>query len=144
MKAIATILVILALAIAIVPQFTDCESQGKSIQLPSGKTIPMRCHWTSQAELATAGPMLVLGGLMFTNKRKEALRNLAILGIVLGVFVVLLPTYLIGVCDNNAMLCNNLMKPVLIFSGTLAAVASLVALGLSGRPEPKAKNEAEA
>ena len=37
-------LVVLALATAIFPQFTDCESQGKMITLANGKTVSMKCH----------------------------------------------------------------------------------------------------
>jgi hypothetical protein len=135
MKIIASILIILALVIGIVPQFSDCESQGRAIELPNGKTIPMKCHWTAQAEMASAGPIFVLGGLMLTSKRKESLRGLTILGIVLGIFVVLLPTYLIGVCASNDMLCNLLMKPTLIFSGTVVGIVSLVGLGIVNRAE---------
>ena len=135
MKIIAATLILLALVIGVVPQFSDCESQGRAIELPNGMTIPMRCHWTGQAEMASAGPLLVLGALMLTNQRKESLRGLMILGIVLGIFVVLLPTYLIGVCSNEDMICNILMKPTLIFSGTVAAVVSLVGLGLVNRFE---------
>ena len=135
MKVIASILIILAVLIGVVSLFGDCESQGRAIELPNGMKIPMRCHWTGQAELASAGPILVLGGLMLTSRQKDSLRSLTILGIVIGVFVVLLPTYLIGVCASEDMLCNILMKPTLIFSGTVVAVSSLVGLALAGRNE---------
>ncbi len=135
MKIVATILIILALAIGIVPQFTDCESQGRAIEMPNGMTIPMRCHWTGQAEMASAGPMFAVGGLMLFNRRKESLRVLAIVGIVVGIFVVMLPTYLIGVCASDDMLCNILMKPTLIFAGTVAAAVSVVGLAISGKAD---------
>lgn len=135
MKIVATILIILALAIGIVPQFTDCESQGRAIEMPNGMTIPMRCHWTGQAEMASAGPMFAVGGLMLFNRRKESMRVLAIVGIVVGIFVVMLPTYLIGVCASDDMLCNILMKPTLIFAGTVAAAVSVVGLAISGKAD---------
>ena len=136
MKIIASILIVLALVIAVVPQFTDCQSQGKALTLQNGKTVAMKCHWTSQAEIAVAGPMLVLGGMMFLNRRKESLRTLSLLGVVLGAFAVLLPTVMIGVCANPDMLCNSAMKPTLIFSGSLAAIASLIGLYLNRGAEP--------
>jgi hypothetical protein len=43
-------LVVIALGIAIIPQFTTCESQGKIITLANGNTIPMKCTWTARAE----------------------------------------------------------------------------------------------
>lgn len=141
MRVIAAILILFGLIIGIVPQFTDCQSQGRAIELANGKTIPMKCHWTARAEVAVAGPLLVVGGLMGFSRRKEALRVLSILGIVLGAFTILIPTYLIGVCSSFDMLCNSLMKPTLIFSGTVVFVASLIGLGLANREQPQAFTE---
>jgi len=135
MKVVAGLLILFSLLIGIAPQFTDCQSQGRSIELANGRTIPMKCHWTGQAEIVVAGPMLAVGGFMGFNKRKESLRALSILGIILGVFAVLIPTYLIGVCASFEMLCNSLMKPILIFSGVVVSVASLVGFGLTSRME---------
>ncbi len=135
MKVISVIFVILALVIGIVPQFTDCQSQGRAIELANGKTIPMKCHWTGEAEIAIAGTLLVVGIMMWFSRRKESLRILSILGIVLGIFAILIPTNLIGVCASSEMLCNSLMKPTLIFSGTVAVVASLVGLVLANRAQ---------
>jgi hypothetical protein len=44
---------------------------------------------------------------------------------LLGVFVVMLPTALIGVCASPDMICNAIMKPTLILSGTLIVALSL-------------------
>ena len=124
MKIIAGVMVVLAILIGIVPQFTDCESQGRHLTLEGGRQIPMKCHWTAQAEVALAGPLFLTGSLMAINKRKETLRGLGFLGIVLGVFVILLPTALIGVCGNPEMICNSIMKPTLISLGGLLIVLS--------------------
>jgi hypothetical protein len=135
MKAVALILVVLAIVTGIVPQFTDCHSQGRSLTLQNGKTVDMKCHWTSEAEIAVAAPLALVGGLLFFSKRKETQRMLSILGMGMGVFAVLLPTALIGVCANPEMICNSIMKPTLIFSGTVAAAASLIGIALSGRTD---------
>ena len=37
---------LLALVIGIVPFLTDCQSQGRALTLQTGRTIPMKCHWT--------------------------------------------------------------------------------------------------
>jgi hypothetical protein len=129
MKVIGILLVILALVVGVVPQFTDCQSQGRALTLENGKTVAMKCHWTGEAELALAIPMLAVGIMMiFYAKRKDAIRVLAILGIVMGILVILIPTVLIGVCALPDMLCNSLMKPILILSGILITVLSGVAL----------------
>ncbi|MEJ2210495.1 MAG: DUF4418 family protein [Anaerolineae bacterium] len=128
MKAIGGILVVLALVLGIVPLFSDCHSQGSDITLANGATIPMKCHWTGRAELAVAGPLLFVGGLATVSRRKRVLRTGMAFGLILGTFALLLPTTLIGVCENPEMICNMVMKPTLIFAGLLAGGASLAGL----------------
>jgi len=127
MKIIGGLLIVLALLIAILPMFTDCESQGRSLTLANGREIPMKCHWTGLAELALAAPLLVVGALTFTSKGAESLRNLSLTGGITGILVILLPSTLIGVCANPDMRCNALMRPSLILAGSL-----VVALGAVG------------
>jgi hypothetical protein len=128
MKFIAGVLIVLALAVGVVPLFTDCESQGKAIELANGKLIPMKCHWTGRAELALAAPTLFLGGVLAFGRRRETERALAVLGLVLGAAVIAVPSLLIGVCANPDMLCNMVMRPALIFAGILIVAASAAAL----------------
>jgi hypothetical protein len=135
MKAIGIIIIILALVGSIVPQFTDCASQGRELTLANGKTVPMKCHWTSVAALAVGLPLAVLGGLFFFSKRKETHRALAVLGLVLGAFMILLPTALIGVCAMPDMICNAVMRPTMILSGALTMVVCAVALVLSWKTD---------
>ena len=139
MKITATILIVLALVIGIVPQFTDCQSQGQAITLQNGKTIPMKCHWTALAELVVAVPLLAIGIMFTIVKRKETAVMLGILGIILSIFTILLPNWLIGVCSSD-MPCNLIMQPLLTVCGILALVASLAALVLATRlREPAAQ-----
>ena len=128
MKAIAVILIILALIVGIVPQFTDCLAQGRAIELPNGKSLPMKCHWTRQAEVAVALPLLVVGMLMLLTRRRGTLRILAAVALVLGISAILVPAYLIGTCASAEMICNLLMKPILLFSGIVIVATSVVAL----------------
>lgn len=138
-KVVAAALVALALVLGVVPQLTDCQSRGHAITLPSGKTIPMKCHWTATAELAVAAPLLAVGVLLALSRRRESRRALAALGLVEGVLAVLLPTALIGVCPNPEMLCSSVMKPTLVLAGVLVAAASLVGLvAPGGQAEPAA------
>jgi hypothetical protein len=125
MKVAAAVIMILAVAIAVVPQFTDCHSDGRALTLQDGRQIPMKCHWTAQAELGLGLPILAVGTLIFGSRRKESLRNLGFLGIALGAIVVTLPTNLIGVCGNPDMICNSTMKPALILMGVLVGGISL-------------------
>ena len=133
MKIAAAAIVILALVIGIVPQFTDCQSQGRALVLQNGKTVAMKCHWTAQSEIAMAVPLLGLGVVMGVSKRKESRRIIAGLGMLLGVFAILLPTVLVGVCASADMLCNSVMKPTLILSGILVIAISVGTLIMSER-----------
>jgi len=126
MKYIGILIIVLALVIGILPQFTDCQSQGRAITTADGKTVPMKCHWTAVAELILAVPLAAIGGMLFFSKRRETRLALSGLGALIGVFVVLIPTTLIGVCASNMMLCNNLMMPTLVLTGILVVAAGLV------------------
>ena len=128
MKAIAVILIILALIVGIVPQFTDCMAQGRTIELSNGKSMPMKCHWTRQAEVAVALPLLVVGVLMLLTRRRGTLRILAAVALALGISAILVPAYLIGTCASAEMICNLLMKPILLFSGIVIVATSVIAL----------------
>ena len=135
MKIAAAAIIVLAIVIGVVPQFTDCQSQGRAITLANGKTVPMKCHWTAQAALAMTLPLLGLGTVTAVSRRKESRRIISALGVLLGGAVILLPTYLIGVCGNGMMLCNNTMQPTLLFSGILIGATSLVTLVLARKDE---------
>ena len=113
----------LALVIGILPQFTECAGL---LKLANGMTTHMKCFWTAIAELGMSIPLAALGGLLFFSKRKETRMSLSIMGAILGVFVVLFPTTLIGVCKSNMMACRNLMLPALVLSGILVVVACVV------------------
>jgi hypothetical protein len=132
-KIIAIIIVILALVVVIVPQFTNCSAEGKTLTLQNGKTVAMKCTWSARAELALGIPLLALGVLMAVSRRKETIRSLSILEIILGVLVILIPTSMIGVCASAAMDCNSILKPTMIVCGILVILAGLAALVLNER-----------
>ena len=125
-KILGGLIVVLALVVGIAPVFTDCQSQGRALKTDTGKTVPMKCHWTGIAEIGVAVPMLLVGVLSVTSKRKETIRTLAAFGVALGALAILFPTYLIGVCPNDTMVCNMIMKPILISAGVLAVGLSLI------------------
>lgn len=125
MKIVAALMIVLALVVGIVPQFTDCESQGRHITTADGREIPMKCHWTARAEIALAVPLFAVGSLSAFTDGQRSRRAFGFLAAVLGVLVALLPTALIGVCGNPDMICNSFMKPFLIFTGALTAIGGV-------------------
>jgi hypothetical protein len=135
MKIAALIIILLAAVVGIAPQFTDCLSREKAIELPNGKSLPMKCHWTARAEIALAVPLLLCGVSLLVSRRKESWRPQAVLTIALGLFVVLLPTVLIGVCVKPDMVCHALMKPTLTLAGILVVALGALCFLLAGRQE---------
>jgi hypothetical protein len=137
MKVPGAAIMVCALAIAIVPQLTDCQSHGMAMTLANGRRAPMKCHWTAMSEIATGGSLLVLGAAMALSRRKESRRGLAAMGATLGAFTMLLPTVLIGVCSAGSMgsesICNLIMRPALLLLGTIVIVTSLASLVMSER-----------
>ncbi len=126
-------IIVMALAVATLPQFYNCAHDGKFLTLANGMQAPMKCLWTAQAELAVGLPLAALGAMMAFSRRKEVTRSLAVMGAILGAFVVLLPTGLIGVCTSMAGSCNLVMRPSMMLLGTLVVAASLGALATSLR-----------
>jgi hypothetical protein len=138
-KITGALIVVLALVIGIAPLFTDCLAHGRSLTTTTGMSIPMKCHWTSLAEIGVAIPLLLMGIMTIFSKRKETSGTLGIFGVTLGALVIAFPTFLIGVCANPMMPCNMIEKPVLILSGILAmAVSGVVLFNSRKMSEPTA------
>ena len=135
MKVAAISLIILAVLIAIIPIFSDCQAAGRMITLANGKEIPLKCHWTGRAELGLALPLLTVGLTMLFSRRRESFRNLGLVGISLGIVTILLPTVLIGVCGMPDMPCHSTMEPALILMGVLVAGISLAVAARNWRRE---------
>jgi hypothetical protein len=123
---------LLALAIIITPQYENCEAHGQHLTLANGSTTPMRCFWSARAEIAVGVPIFTFGVMMLFVNRKETFRVLGVAGVVLGIFVLLIPTSLIGVC-KSMMVCHTVMKPSLVVFGSLVIVTSLTGLLLTFR-----------
>jgi hypothetical protein len=138
MKTVGGVFVVLSLLIAAVPQFTNCQADGRTLTLASGKEIPMKCYWTARAELALGLPLVVTGALIFASRRKETLRTLGIIGAGLGIPAILLPTWLIGVCMNPDMICVSTMRPALILLGSVVTLLGVgtVVYSVVGKDEP--------
>jgi hypothetical protein len=119
MKLSAVLLIGLAILIAVVPPLTECMHEGKLLTTTDGRQVPMKCHWTAIASIAMAVPLLAVGIMQWFSKRKETQRALSLLGAIMGTFVILFPTTLIGVCAHPNATCNLIMRPALIFMGAL-------------------------
>jgi hypothetical protein len=137
-KFLGVAMILLAVTLAVAPVFTDCESAGKMLTTADGRSVSMKCHWAGVAEVAAAIPLALAGIFALRSRRKETTRFAGIVGAASGVMAILLPTLLIGVCANPMMICNLLMRPILLASGILAIVASVALFVTAREPEPPA------
>jgi len=128
-------MLLFALVLAIAPVFTDCESQGKMLTTADARSVSMKCHWAGVAEVAAAIPLGLAGIYALRNRRKETTRFAGIVGVAAGITAILLPTVLIGTCVNAGMICNVLMRPILLASGILAIVASVALFVVAREPQ---------
>ena len=131
-KFLGITLAVLAVAIAVVPSFTDCASHGIFMNV-MGKQVPMVCHWSARAEIAVGVPLFGIGAMMSFTRRKTGYLILSILGVALGALAILLPTSIIGTCPTPTEPCNTIMKPTLTILGSLTIVGSLGGLILMRR-----------
>jgi len=142
MKFLAAIFVGLGLVIAILPQFTNCEygkttatstssaamanaSMQSTASTSASVACTTKCFWTARAELAVGIPLIVIGAFLFFARRKESRRALSALAVIEGLFVILLPAALIGLCSSDTMRCRTTMEPILYISGALVILAGL-------------------
>jgi hypothetical protein len=162
LKVLAVLIVIMGLVIVIVPQYTNCEygnvhpttlnMQARStgdleyasaggMEGPSAAAVSvpyrmMKCFWSARAEIIAGVPLVALGALLLFVRRRESIRVIGVLTVVIGVLVLLIPTTLVGTCANSAMVCNTEMKPTLFIAGglTVALGIAVLVLGELRRP----------
>ena len=113
-------ILLLSLVNVLVPQFLFpvCES-------------PMHCHYSFMAEIGLSAVALSASVAAFFSKGLEASRMLSIPVFVCGVFVIVFPSSLIGVCASPEMACHYGALPVWNLSGGLMALLSLVVFIIS-------------
>lgn len=113
------VIAVLGLLTALIPTviFKVCEAM-------DGKF--MKCHWTSQTEVAVGIATLVLGVLIVLSKEKAAGATYSVASAINGVLVILIPTVVIGVCGSADMPCHSGTKPALIIAGALIIVTALI------------------
>ena len=78
---------------------------GKMLELTSGKTVPMKCHWAGQAGIAVSVIILIAAVMAFLAKKDY--KGLMVVNAVAAVVLFLVFTNtLIGVCASAEMRCQ--------------------------------------
>ena len=103
---------------------------GKMLELTSGNTVPMKCHWAGQAAIAIS--VIILVAAVAALLAKKDFKALMIVTAVAAVMLFLVfSNSLIGVCASAEMRCQTTKLWGMICAGVVFA-ASLVNL-LSGK-----------
>ncbi|MBQ9538244.1 MAG: DUF4418 family protein [Treponema sp.] len=86
----------------------------------------MKCHWTARVELFLGISVAVLGlaKFAFADGKFQLGINAGI--IVNAALIILVPTFIIGVCGMKTMHCNSVTKPTLVILGAVTAIAVIV------------------
>jgi hypothetical protein len=139
-KLLAALQAICGVLIAFTP--TVLPACAELLKTTMGTSVPMKCHWTAQAEIAMGILIAIVGALIFAFATQVETRGaLNAVVLALGVVVLLIPTVMIGTCGDQTHTCNIGMKPALLLLGS--ATLLLGAVGLwdawrSSRPTPLA------
>jgi Domain of unknown function (DUF4418) len=138
-KLLAGILIILGLLIAITPWyiFPVCEAgtsgdnsggmkmgAGSDQQMTKSGTH-MKCWYTAEAEVVVGTFVALAGIVLLFLKGQGKRRAIGIATIVLGVLTILIPTFLIGVCNTSDAPCRIGTLPALIILGVLTVIAGI-------------------
>jgi hypothetical protein len=114
---------LIALIMLLIPHiFPPCNGM---VETAMGGAVPMKCHWTFQAEVLVAATALLAALGQFFLKGVEARRLSAVFLILLAVMAILLPQSLvIGICIKAGMACG------ITKAWTVGAAILLLLLGL--------------
>ena len=103
---------------------------GKMLELVSGKTVPMKCHWAGQAAIAISIIILAVAIMAFLAKKEY--KGLMVVNAVAAVVLFLVFTNtLVGVCASAEMRCQ-VTKIWGMGAAAVVFVSSLINL-LSGK-----------
>ncbi len=136
---IGAVLIIIGILIAILPQLTNCGSAGQEVELANGKTTPMKCFFSGRTEIISGVILLAVGIMYLLSRRKETMIFLSIVGLIASIFALVMPFYVIGICPTPTMVCETLMKPIIIILAALCILDLIAGLVLA----TKTKGEAQ-
>ena len=128
---IGIIIIVLGVLVAVTPWyiFPVCEEGGLYAKTVSGNQLVMPCGYTARAETGVAAPLMVIAGVTFPfSKTKETRIALSLFSVGLGALVLLLPTYIIGMCANPGHPCRFGTLPALVLLGAATITVSVTAL----------------
>ncbi|HEX3077164.1 MAG TPA: DUF4418 family protein [Lachnospiraceae bacterium] len=86
---------------------------------------PMKCYWSSKAEIGVALILVVVAVLYYFSKTTREKTVLAILATALGIVAILIPSVLIGGCGMKTMPCQKSTFPAYYVTSAILIVISI-------------------
>jgi hypothetical protein len=84
------------------------------------------CNKTADVEIYIGLSIVLEGILIFFIRNFAARLIFSIAGIISGLFTILVPTVIVGVCANPNMACNRTTRPALIILGSFTILFSII------------------
>jgi len=126
-KLFAIILIIIGILVAVGPWtiFPVCDN-GQSTMI---------CHYTALAEIIVGSMIVLLAIPLFVIKKADLMLLIGLGEAGLGVWAILVPTMLFGLCGSQFMECRTIGGPMLMLWGVLTILVSLIIImkGWKGR-----------
>jgi hypothetical protein len=86
----------------------------------------MKCWYTGRWEIVVGSIISLFGLLILLFKDKKIRIILSIFALIGGIFALLIPTILVGVCGNKNMDCQTMALPALIIFSSAVILTALV------------------
>lgn len=132
-KFLAVLLLVLGVLIALTPRyiFPVCEYKGMRVMTQGGGYTPMRCFYTSRTELGLGFLIVLLSIFLLLSAQRETQVYLCLSLAAIFSLVLLVPIWLIGICQGPTMPCRVGTWPALLLEGGFGLILSLLSLGLA-------------
>ena len=150
-KILAGILILIGLLVVLTPWyiFPVCEIAEKSgtMQMDAGSDngmnmnsgTHMKCWYTAEAETGVGALIILTGAALLALPGRVSRKTAGIIGGILGLIVILVPTVLVGVCSTPDAPCRIGTLPALILLGAITLITGIY-LVLSKNTVPSGPN----
>lgn len=114
---------LLGLLTALTPYyiFPVCQA---TVAAASGAAIPMKCFWMARAVLGQGMIVMFAGALLAFSSSPGVRLGASLMLLPVSLVTALLPTWLIGVCMNEAMPCHMGTLPALCLLSLFTALSA--------------------
>ena len=119
------LLLVLGVISVLIPKIILPVCSGQ-LELATGSTAPMKCHWMAQAELPISILIIAVSVLILALKNQQMQLILYVVITMLGLMVILVCTVFIGVCMASGMPCRMGTQPAMIIIGAMILFFSMI------------------